>query len=97
MIAVEIMFWFAVLAAVSIAVLGKPLAEAYAERIKARYKGIGSEQEAFLRSRVESLEQEVIDLKKQLLQIQETTDFTLKLLEEKKTADPAAQRQLDKS
>lgn len=83
MIAVEVIFFFCIAGIVAIVTMGKPLAEAYSERIKAKYRAIGSEEELTLRTRIDSLEQEVVDLRRQLTQIQETTEFTAKLIESK--------------
>lgn len=83
MIAFEIMFlmMLSVVAVVTIAAVGRPLAEAYAERMKARYRGLNSDLEVNLKSRLAALEQEVIELRRQLNQIQETSEFTARLLE----------------
>jgi len=70
-----------VVTVVTIAAVGRPLAEAYAEREKARYRELGSDAEAKLKQRIEFLESEVNDLKGQLKLIQETSDYTVKMLE----------------
>ena len=70
-----------VVTVVTIAAMGRPLAEAYAEKLKARYKELESDVEANLKSRLGALEEEVSDLKRQVIQIQETSEFTTKLLE----------------
>ncbi len=74
---------FAVVTVVTIAAMGRPIAEAYAEKLKARYRGLSSDIEVNLTSRITALEQEVIDLRKQVGQIQDTTEFAVKMLESK--------------
>lgn len=76
------------LAAAAIVIVGltavvRPIAQAYSERLKTNYKEIGSEQEILLKNRVSSLEEEIREIKRQMLGIQETSEFTAKLLENK--------------
>lgn len=65
MVAFEIaflMFLGAVLI-VAIAAGGRPLAEAYAEQVKYKYRELGSHAETVLNKRVAVLQQEIADLK----------------------------------
>ncbi|CAN5254004.1 hypothetical protein BH10CYA1_BH10CYA1_50920 [soil metagenome] len=85
MIAIEVLL---LLAAAAIVIVGltavvRPIAQAYSERLKTNYKEIGSEQEILLKNRVSSLEEEIREIKRQMLGIQETSEFTAKLLENK--------------
>jgi hypothetical protein len=66
---------------VGIAAGGRPLAEAYAERMKYKYKSLDSEAEFVLRGRVAALEQELIALKQELVNLRNTTDFAIEIME----------------
>ena len=74
-----------VVAIVTVAAVGRPLAEAYSEKQKAKYRELGSDAEDKLKQRVAFLESEIDELKRQLHQIQETNDFTIKMLEKEKS------------
>ena len=82
---------FSVVTVVTIAAMGRPIAEAYAEKLKARYRALDSDAEVQLTARLAALEHEVTDLRKQVGQIQDTTDFAVKLLEKKGAEVPALQ------
>lgn len=88
---VALVFTFAVVAIVTVAAVGRPLAEAYSEKLKTKYRGIGSEEASSLKLRVESLENELREFKAQLKGIQESTDFVVKLIEKD---DPEAVKRL---
>ena len=83
MLAFEVMFLMAlsVVAVVTIAAVGRPLAEAYAEKMKAKYRELAPEQETALRTRMEQLEEDLVEVRKQLQQLQETSEFAIKLIE----------------
>jgi hypothetical protein len=83
MLAFEIMFLImgSIVAIVTIAAVGRPLAEAYSEKLKQRYKEIGPEQERNLIARISSLEEEIRELKGQVQGIKDTTDFAVKMIE----------------
>lgn len=85
MIAIEVLLLLAasVIVIVGLTAVVRPIAQAYSERLKTNYKEIGSEQENLLKNRVSSLEEEIREIKRQMLGIQETSDFTAKLLENK--------------
>jgi hypothetical protein len=70
-----------IVSVVTIAAVARPLAEAYSEKLKAEYKAIGSEELNKLKQRLESLENELLEVKGQLKSFQETNDFATKLLE----------------
>ena len=83
MIAFEVAFIFvaAIVLIVSIAAMGKPLAEAYAEKLKMRYREIGSQEAHNLKERLQILECELVELKCQLKILQENSEYTNNLLE----------------
>lgn len=85
MIAIEVLLLLAasVIVIVGLTAVIRPIAQAYSERLKMNYKEIGSEQENLLKNRVSSLEEEIREIKRQMLGIQETSEFTAKLLENK--------------
>lgn len=72
-----------ILALVGLAAFGRPLAEAYAEKLKVEST---SSQNEKLEARVKELESQVDDLTKQLIGMQETLEFTVKLVD-KESAD----------
>jgi hypothetical protein len=55
-----------------------PITEAYAEKIRYKYKELGSEAETVLKERVSFLENEVRDLKQQLSDVQQSLDLVMK-------------------
>lgn len=75
-------------------VLGKPIAEAHAEKMRNQYKSIESEDLKDFRTRIASLEEEVRDLRKQLNSTQETSEFAVQMLEQTSghTIDIASKR-----
>lgn len=83
MIAFEVMFVMAlaIVAVVTIAAVGRPLAEAYAERQKALCRELDSKEAALFKRRIAQLEQQLAELRTQVKQIQETSEFTVKLIE----------------
>lgn len=85
MLAFEIMalLIIGIIAIVTVAAVGRPIAEAYSEKLKSQYRELGSQKEKQLQDRIGSLEEEVRALKNQLSAIQETADFAAKLLDEK--------------
>lgn len=83
LIAFEIMFLFmaSLVAIVTIAAVGRPLAEAYSEKLKQRYKELGPDQERQLTARIAAMEEEIRELKHQMKGITDTTDFAVKMIE----------------
>ncbi len=61
--------------------VARPVAQAFSEKLRARAHGAESAKELGLKARVEFLEGEVIELKRQLSQVQETTEYMTKCLE----------------
>ena len=66
---------------VTIVTVGRPLAIAYAEKMRAKNLDLDSEK---VEMRIAALEEETRDLKRQLLSIQESSDFNDRLLEKGK-------------
>lgn len=80
----EIVFLFVIglISIVALATVGRPLAIAYAEKLKTRYREIGSEEASNLKDRLAAAEEEIRELKRQMASVQESSDFTIKLLEQ---------------
>jgi uncharacterized coiled-coil DUF342 family protein len=83
MVAVEIMFAIVVAAVLISAIwkMGAPLAEAFAERLKVRFGQLQTEEERLLKARITNLEDELRVIKHQVTVIQDTAEFTAKMLE----------------
>jgi len=67
--------------ALIVGLLGRPLAVAYAEKLKTKSKALGSDEARSLKMRVDSLENEMRELRAQLKNAQESADFVVKLIE----------------
>jgi hypothetical protein len=67
---------------VAIVALAKPVTEMFAEKMKFRYREMGSESEKMLKDRVNFLEGEMIDLKQHIASLSETVDFVSKEVEQ---------------
>jgi hypothetical protein len=61
--------------------LAKPITEAASERIKFKYREMGSESEKMLKDKVNILESELIAVKEQVRALQETVDYVSKEVE----------------
>ncbi|MDZ4833492.1 MAG: hypothetical protein SGJ27_06900 [Candidatus Melainabacteria bacterium] len=72
---------FLILLIAVVVFLGRPLVEAYSDRIRSRTKTIVKETSpvSILEAKVDRLESEVMELKLQLKSVQESTDFVLNL------------------
>ena len=79
----EVMFMvvMGIIAIVTIVTVGRPLAIAYADKVKTKQLEIDDEQTKQINMRIAALEEETRELKRQLLSIQETKDFDSRLLE----------------
>lgn len=79
----EIMFLvvMGIIAIVTIVTVGRPLAIAYADKVKTKHLEMESEQTQQMMLRISALEEETRDLKRQLLSIQESKEFDTRLLE----------------
>jgi len=63
--------------------IGRPVAEMLAERSRYKFKGMDSEAEAKLLKRVEALEEELRQVNKKLSDLKDSSEFALKLIENK--------------
>ncbi len=70
-----------IIAIVTIVTVGRPLAIAYADKVKTKNLEMDS---ANVELRIAALEEETRDLKRQLLSIQESSEFQARLLEKGK-------------
>ena len=66
---------------VTIAAVGRPLAEAYAEKLKVSYREQGSDEMRRIKQSLESMERQVFELKEQVKQLEETNEFASRLIE----------------
>ncbi len=82
----EIMFLvvMGIIAIVTIVTVGRPLAIAYADKVKTKHLEMESENTKQMMMRISALEEETRDLKRQLLSIQESKEFDARLLEKGK-------------
>ncbi|SRR5579885_427948 len=71
---------FVILLIVIVVFCARPIVEAYSEKIRTKYKEIGSEQGHQLEKRVTQLEAEILELRQQLRAAQESADFALKFV-----------------
>ncbi len=72
-----------------ITAVGKPVAEMLADKSRYKFKGLDSEAEARLLKRIESLEEELRQTRTCLDDLKQTSDFAVKMLEEKTLAEKA--------
>lgn len=72
-----------------IQVVGKNFLEKYAQT---QVKSLSSDNELKLTKRIEALEEELRQTNQRLLELKDTTEFAVKLIEEKK--DPQSQKQI---
>jgi len=63
--------------------VGRPVAELLADKTRYKLNAIGSEAEARLLQRVEALEEELRQTKKQLAEIKDSTEFAVRMIESK--------------
>ncbi len=76
---------------VSMATIGSPLAKAYAEKLKTKYREIGSQEAYSLKESMRLLEGEVLELKAQMKTLQENNEYVAKLLESSDKANKQIQ------
>ena len=72
----------AIVLVVTVKAVGAPAAEILASKTRYKYDALGSEAEVKLKKRLESLEEEVRQLHKQLGEVKDTSEFAVRLLEE---------------
>src|SRR5690242_18341845 len=58
--------------------IGKPLADAQAERVKFKYRDLGSPAQELLTKKAEYLEAEIMDLKARVKSLEEAAEFEAK-------------------
>lgn len=82
----EIMFLvvMGLIAIVTIVTVGRPLAIAYADKVKTKQLELADEQSKQMNLRIAALEEETRDLKRQIQSIQESKEFEARLLEKGK-------------
>jgi hypothetical protein len=82
----EIMFLvvMGLIAIVTIVTVGRPLAIAYADKVKTKHLELADEQSKQMNLRIAALEEETRDLKRQIQSIQESKEFDARLLEKGK-------------
>ena len=61
---------------------GRPIVNAWSEKMKASYKEMEPKQVQDFRGRLADVEEQVRELKRQMANVQETADFAVKLLQE---------------
>ncbi len=90
MIAFEVAFILviAIVLVVSIASIGRPLAVAYAEKFKTKYREIGSQEAHNLKQHMQMLENELFELKSQVKILQENNEYIIKSLESSEEKRP---------
>lgn len=71
---------------------GRPMVQAYSERMKASFKELEPKQVTEFRTRITELEEQVRQLKKQVDNAQETADFATKLLHEHEVNSESGQK-----
>ncbi len=79
MIAFEVAFlmFLGVVSVVTIAAIGRPLAEAYSEKMKQRYRLMLPAAEEHLRERIEAQEMQLLELKDEIADLKFTNEFLL--------------------
>lgn len=63
--------------------VGRPVAELLADKSRYKFKGLDSEAEEKLVRRLDALEEEVRQTRKQLAEVKESSEFGLKMIESK--------------
>jgi hypothetical protein len=61
--------------------IGRPVAELLAEKSRYKFKAMDSQAEERLSARLESLEEEMRQTRKQLAEIKDSTEFAVKMIE----------------
>lgn len=82
MIAFEALFIFITAMAV-ITLIGRPLAKAYSEKVQSLPSNMTAAEQRALRDRVAALEMEVSELRRNVVALQDSTEFAMKMLENK--------------
>lgn len=75
---VALLIFFGIILVGGMRTIAAPLIQAYAEKMRYKYRDMGSESETLLKQKVEYLESEVVTLKQQLNEVQATLDYVIK-------------------
>ena len=86
MIAFEALFTF-LTAIAFITLIGRPLAKAYSEKVQGLPHNMTAAEQKALLERVATLESELSEVKHSIVTLQDSADFTQKMLESKNGAD----------
>jgi TolA-binding protein len=81
----------AIVIVISVAI-GRPLMQAYSEKMRATFKELEPQQLKEFQGRVSELEEQVRQMKKQLENVQATSDFAMNFLQEKGEKLDASQK-----
>jgi hypothetical protein len=71
---------------------GRPIVQAFSEKMKASYKEMEPKQVTEFRTRISELEEQVRQMKTQVENAQQTADFAMKLLHEHETNSSTGQK-----
>ena len=86
MIAFEALFTF-LTAIAFITLIGRPLAKAYSEKVQGLPHNMTAAEQKALLERVATLESELSEVRRSIVTLQDSADFTQKMLESKNGAD----------
>jgi hypothetical protein len=86
MIAFEALFTF-LTAIAFITLIGRPLAKAYSEKVQGLPHNMTATEQKALLERVATLESELSEVRRSIVTLQDSADFTQKMLESKNGAD----------
>lgn len=94
MIAVELLIAILIIGVVltGIVKVGAPLVDAFSERLKLKFQELEPEEQHQLKARIAFLEEEMRSTKQQLANLQESTDFAIRFLQESGHSNSDASR-----
>jgi len=76
--------------------VGRPVSELMADKARYKFKGLDSQAEERLIQRLEALEEEVRQTRKQLAELKDATEFAVKMIETKGEAKAPEKIELSK-
>jgi hypothetical protein len=82
MIAFEALFLF-ITAMAFITLIARPLAKAYSEKVQSLPSNMTAAEQKALRDRVATLEVEISELRRNVVALQDSAEFAMKMLEQK--------------
>jgi hypothetical protein len=85
MVAFEALFLF-LTAIAFITLIGRPLARAYSEKVQSLPSTMTAAEQKALIERVATLEMELSEMRRNIVALQDSSEFTLKMLEQKSGA-----------